>query len=78
VPLFFHGQYMVGTVSSRTGCCLPTVSRCVVCVPDMGNALKFVKYTLIDSHDGVINSKEFCNRFPHFIQCLVFPTERNI
>jgi hypothetical protein len=65
-------------VSSRTGCCLPTVSRYVVCILEMGNALKFVKCTVTDSHDGAINSKEFCNKFLHFVQYLVFLTEHNI
>jgi len=73
--LSIHGMCCV---SSHTGCCLPTVSRCVVCILDMGNALKFVKYTVTGSHDGAINSKEFCTRVLHFIQCLEFLTERNI
>jgi len=44
----------------------------------MGNALKFVKHTVTDSHDGAINSKEFWTGFLHFIQCLVFLTKCNI
>lgn len=44
----------------------------------MKDALKFGKYTVTDSHDGAINSKEFCTRFLHFVERLVFLTKHNI